>query len=88
MDTRIKTLMSDTSTRFSAIMHILQIEFICQFSTWQMILKFFIAFGRNCNIEDLYVITKHRCWVVFTLENEFRPLSHQVLPQRTGSENN
>lgn len=53
MDTRIKTLMSDTSTRFPAIMHILQIDFICQFSTWQMILKFFIAFGIEIVIEDL-----------------------------------
>lgn len=49
MDTEIKTLMFDTLTRFCAIMHILQIDCVCQFSTLQIILKFFIASGRICN---------------------------------------
>lgn len=41
--------MFDTLTRFCAIMHILQIDCVCQFSTLQIILKFFIASGRICN---------------------------------------
>lgn len=49
MDIEIKTLMFDTLTRFCAIMHILQIDCVCQFSTLQIILKFFIASGRICN---------------------------------------